>query len=94
MMKDCTVCECSPDEIPKPWLEEVNELLLSHQQASKTVCWRPVYVVHAKVGYGRVAAHCFLWMSTQMQIWKRLLLGIYPPPPLLLIIRKLFPILV
>ncbi|CAM9859083.1 unnamed protein product [Pylaiella littoralis] len=22
MMKDCTVCECSPDEIPKPWLEE------------------------------------------------------------------------
>ncbi|CAM9770828.1 unnamed protein product [Scytosiphon promiscuus] len=22
MMKDCSVCECSPDEIPKPWLEE------------------------------------------------------------------------
>ncbi len=23
MMKDCSVCECSPEEIPKPWLEEV-----------------------------------------------------------------------
>lgn len=22
MMKDCSVCECSPEEIPKPWLEE------------------------------------------------------------------------
>eukprot|EP00903_Cladosiphon_okamuranus_P017822 g16401.t1 len=22
MLKDCSVCECSPDEIPKPWLEE------------------------------------------------------------------------
>lgn len=23
MMRDCSVCECSPEEIPKPWLEEV-----------------------------------------------------------------------
>lgn len=22
-MRDCSVCECSPDEIPKPWLEQV-----------------------------------------------------------------------
>ncbi|CAM9271821.1 unnamed protein product [Ectocarpus sp. 12 AP-2014] len=22
MMRDCSVCECSPEEIPKPWLEE------------------------------------------------------------------------
>ena len=23
MMRDCSVCECNQEEIPKPWLEEV-----------------------------------------------------------------------
>lgn len=57
MMRDCSVCECSPEEIPKPWLEEVGQSCVVFLSLLALVC------VFAAAGRGGPALRLFLIFS-------------------------------